>query len=356
MNTPHREPSAWSAPQRFTYDEARARTAIAQRARGRKLILDHIEWDCSLEPLACGALLDFGASDWSVRGEWAGAAFELRLPVTAADQWVRARFPSVEFPALPAPLQFAVFESIARDALAASTAMSRQGLVRIDALNQAPAADGLLPHAFAVRLSTPDSVVFATLSTDTLGLTLLAGMANAWPAAAGPFDADVINLPLRAEIGFATLLERELMGLVPGDAIVLQRSWIDQEGQIRFVHGGWGVRARAEAAHFVVTEPFHRTGNKMDNESEEDVEAIAAHPQTGLEDLPIRLLFDVGQVTMPLRAIRELQVGQVVELDRGLPHAVSIRANGALIGEGSLVEIDGRMAVSIGWLVARKGD
>ena len=44
---------------------------------------------------------------------------------------------------------------------------------------------------------------------------------------------------------------------------------------------------------------------------------------------------------------QRVQVGQVLDLGRPLSQAVNIRANGALIGTGELMEIGGRIAVGI---------
>ena len=66
-----------------------------------------------------------------------------------------------------------------------------------------------------------------------------------------------------------------------------------------------------------------------------------------LESLPVRLSFDLGEVTLTLAQVHALQVGQALTLDHPLQGAVRIRANGALIGEGDLVEVDGHIGVSI---------
>ncbi len=53
---------------------------------------------------------------------------------------------------------------------------------------------------------------------------------------------------------------------------------------------------------------------------------------------------------MTLSEIRLLQPGQVLDLGKPLASAVNIRANGTLIGLGELVEIDGRLGVSVAML------
>ena len=84
-------------------------------------------------------------------------------------------------------------------------------------------------------------------------------------------------------------------------------------------------------------------------------EGLLEEPHIGLDALPVRLHFDLGQRKMPLAEVTALQVGQVLELTRPLSQAVSIRANGALIGTGELMEIGGRIAVGITSLGRARG-
>lgn len=73
--------------------------------------------------------------------------------------------------------------------------------------------------------------------------------------------------------------------------------------------------------------------------------------QTGafsaLDRLLMRVAFDVGERTMTLGELQALHEGQVIELGQPLSTAVSIRVNGALVGTGEMVEVDGRLGVSV---------
>ena len=341
------------APPRLTRNEAEGRTLLAQHVRRCRFTLGDDPWEISLEPLARGATLSFGANDWLVRAEWAGAPFELRLPAAAADQWLRARFSDLELPQLPTAIRSAAFESALQDVLATLEATD-QGPVRIDGIDTArqaadTAAAQTSSHHFAMSLTSGDVTLWGTLTTDALGLMLMAGLAASQPAARGPVAQQNLPVLLRAEIGTATLSRQELHSLQPGEAILLEHSWVSQGGELWLGHGGWGLFVRSQDGQLVVTQPFQMTEDQMND----DIDGPAGDGLRGddmpvaLDALPVRLQFDLGQRTMPLAQVSELQVGQVLDLARPLSQAVSIRANGALIGMGELMEIGGRIAVGI---------
>jgi len=68
--------------------------------------------------------------------------------------------------------------------------------------------------------------------------------------------------------------------------------------------------------------------------------------------IPVRLSFDLGEIHLTLAELRALQPGQTIRLGHPVASAVRIRANGALIGEGELIEIDGLLGVSVSQLFA----
>lgn len=342
------------APHRLTRNEAEGRTLIAQHVRQREVALGDTVWSLTVEPLARDAAVAFGADDWTVTGAWAGAPFELRLAASVAQQWLKARMEPVDLPEqLPAPLQAAAFEAALQDTLDALEAAG-QGDVRIDRVAQddAPSSFAATPtgprHQFALALACGGARLWGTLTTDSLGLMLMAGLAAHHSPTRGPVARRGMPVLLRADIGTATLTRAELQSLTPGDAVVLSHSFTDDDGQIWLGSGGWGLRARPDGAQLVVTQALHMTEVQMrDDLDDADLDSLRGDAAVALDALPVRLQFDLGQRTMPLAQVSELQVGQVLDLGRPLSQAVNIRANGALIGTGELMEIGGRIAVGI---------
>lgn len=347
---------------RLTRNEAEGRSLIAQQVHQRELTLGDTVWSLSLQPLANDAASGFGADDWVVNADWAGAPFELRLAASAAEHWLRARFDAPDLPAqLPAPLpealRAAALEAALQDAMDALQATG-QGAVRVDGVMQ---AGELVPHvtpatgpshAFGLSLASGSARLWGTLKTDALGLMLMAGLAAHCSAPRGCVAMDSLPLLLRAEVGTAALSCAELRSLRPGDAVMLTHSFMDDAGQIWLGDGGWGLRARADGGRLVVTQPLHMTEVQMRDDIDDagprgTVRGTQGDEAVALDALPVRLHFDLGQRTMPLAEVSGLQVGQVLDLGRPLSQAVSIRANGALIGTGELMEIGGRIAVGI---------
>lgn len=66
-----------------------------------------------------------------------------------------------------------------------------------------------------------------------------------------------------------------------------------------------------------------------------------------LEDIPIRLSFELGRIELGLRDLRALGPGTVLPLSRPLAELVEITANGRRIGMGRLVEVGAGVAVQI---------
>ena len=68
---------------------------------------------------------------------------------------------------------------------------------------------------------------------------------------------------------------------------------------------------------------------------------------SSLADLPVRLSFDLGAQEISLSELNRTGVGSVFETGRTPENMVTIRANGAAVGRGELVDLDGRTGLRI---------
>lgn len=76
-------------------------------------------------------------------------------------------------------------------------------------------------------------------------------------------------------------------------------------------------------------------------------DATDAATDAALEQLPVTLSFELGQVALSLGALRRLTVGATLLLDGGGPASIAIVSGGRRIGSGEAVDVDGRLGVRI---------
>jgi len=71
-----------------------------------------------------------------------------------------------------------------------------------------------------------------------------------------------------------------------------------------------------------------------------------------LMQVPLALTVELGSARMPLASLLKLGTGSVVELDRGIAHAVDLLVNGKPIARGEIVAVGENFALRITELVA----
>lgn len=65
------------------------------------------------------------------------------------------------------------------------------------------------------------------------------------------------------------------------------------------------------------------------------------------EDLPVRVLFEIGRFDLALSELRRLDVGALLPLARGADNAVDILVSGKRVGRGTLIKIGESVGVRI---------
>jgi type III secretion protein Q len=79
----------------------------------------------------------------------------------------------------------------------------------------------------------------------------------------------------------------------------------------------------------------------------QDASNSSAPEASDLDDLPVRLVFEVGRLELLLSEIRRLAPGALLPLARPLDDAVDIVANGRRIGRGTMVSIGDSVGVRV---------
>lgn len=338
---------------RISTGEAQALTRIARHGVDLPLAAWPYGADVprlALVPFAAGA--ESPLADDAVRFsiDWAGARLHLDLPRTACAAWLRTQVGNVVFAELPASWQQALYQQ-ASGWLCAALSASGRGQAQCTAVARAgKSAPAGSPHRLLVTLNFPGTgdALYGVLHADGLGLLLVAGLIPpGTPQAPAVLDAASLPVTLRAAIGDTDLDTARLARLRRGDVVLVARPLLGPDQTLMLtVEAGAGARlgfrARLDGSTLTLLEaPIAMNSREPSDPAADDYTPIA------LDQLPVRLSFDVGGKTMTYGELAAFQIGETLELERPATDYVTVRANGALIGHGHLVEIDGRLGVRI---------
>jgi len=327
----------------------RACIAIAQRVSALPLSWEGGTWQLTLRPQLDPMPQPVGDSEWRVRFSWDGVPFELVLTSGSAQAWLGARFPGLDLPRLPDSFVAAVVER-ACDSLAGELASHRRANLQVDELVRGPVCAAGLVHVFDLEAVSQGQAVRARLSTDALGLTLLADQVAHLQVARCETTFTDLPIRLRAQVGATWLDAGRLSQLQRGDVILVEHPFGAADRALWVGCSVGGFQARVDGAMLLVQSLFGPGADRMPVEEDSPQDD---HDLTSLDRLPLRVVFDLGEVAMTLGELQALQVGQSIELGRPLSHAVRVRVNGALVATGELVEIDGRLGVTLSALSQR---
>jgi type III secretion system YscQ/HrcQ family protein len=109
---------------------------------------------------------------------------------------------------------------------------------------------------------------------------------------------------------------------------------------------GWTlIQEGSNSTRFRVDKYFERS---MSVDSATEPSTRASRPDVGA--LPLRLHVVVGEKELTLSEIQSFTPGTIVEVDATKSSLVRLMVNGKILGEGELVEVEGKLAVKVlGW-------
>ena len=158
--------------------------------------------------------------------------------------------------------------------------------------------------------------------------------------ALAPLPLDALRVPVHLRVGSCTLPLDELRTLHPGDVLMPERgggsTFVAVVGERLVWHGDWDGRTAAvgtprQAAGAAGAEEW-TMGDEMPPDA-------AGMPDAELNELPVRLVFEVGRVELTLGELSTVGPGHVFALPGGAPGMVDILASGRRIGQGELVQL-----------------
>lgn len=289
--------------------------------------------------------------------EWAGAQFCVYLPGAAVSTWLNASLTGIAMDALDEPLQaFAIETLLAQvcDAIDVTNVNGRPQVMADDLVDQS------FPHAWTltVRHEATHQVAYALLETDALGLMLLANLIRQAPPASNGLVDHMLPITIGVDLGWTTLGASELQGLQAQDTVFIDHYRVTPGGDLWLVAGTQGLCVRPQADSYCVTQSWTSLMNEIpkypdaqderDENFDDELASAQPHRAFDADAVPVRLTFSLGERQLTLGELRNLHPGETFELSRPLASGpVIIRANGAWVGTGDLVEIEGRVGVTV---------
>ena len=362
---------------RMSRNEAQARSLIASRSRTLR-VFGNSGWSLTLEPASLACPPPGLEPAWLIHADWSGARFVLEVPDQACVTWINRKLPDLDVVTVPEPLLAAALEAAMAEVASGFRPQARRGRLQVASVQRAGAPPGLA-HVFLMHLTQPqtESEIRALLHVDALGLLVIAGLVNRIEPGLNTLPDDSVRMPLRLAIGTTVLGQSALAALGRHDIVLIEECWLngsaDGMRSVLLIAGDGRVRVGFDGVSCTVLEPWEKAVNQAAGDPDDDeplvppgrLDANAAADRyptydgeddgadadaldlVELEDLPVRLVFDLGERMLTLGELRRLQPGHTFDLGRPLAGAVRIRANGALVGVGELVEIDGRLGVAV---------
>jgi type III secretion protein Q len=167
--------------------------------------------------------------------------------------------------------------------------------------------------------------------------------------AASVDPTDKLAITVSARVAAATLSVGEVAGLSPGDVVLVDEHCRQPLTAIAVI--GEHLVACLEltaAGGRIVTGPVRGRGSAWEWSMEKVPDAAQGDVAEGnLDDLPVKLVFELGRLDLSLGEVRKLAPGAVVPLVRPVEESLVIIANGRRIGRGMLVQIGDSLGVRL---------
>ena len=163
---------------------------------------------------------------------------------------------------------------------------------------------------------------------------------------------DDVPVTVRILAGVTDLTFGELGSLAAGDTVVCDHSWLGQR-QVAVVIGGRRLlRAGTGSGGFLLAQAQDvrdaREGRAWLSDSPISAGAYMDNKETtSLDEVEVKLVFEVGRLTMTMAELNRLDAGHVFDLNRAPDQAVDVFVMNRQIGSGELVLVGERIGVRL---------
>jgi type III secretion protein Q len=289
-----------------------------------------------------------------ILADWGNASIRIRLDISLLRTAVGALTESTADIELPAEIHAILVEAVLDKVftLIEKSTRKRFSLLSIQMIASQENVLGKYldryPHGITFQLDDGHYKYQAEAWVDILGLGFIANSLRILPPQPQPWDVwSALPFHLMLTVGWTTLAMEDLRSLAKFDVVLLDECLINDSFDSIVVMLGpkRAIEARIEGTRLHLIEEKEGILDDFDEDEADNPELL--EQTTDLDKLPVRLQFDLGERVIPFSEVQTLGPGYVLELGREIRRAVTIRANGYVIGEGELVDIDGRIGVSI---------
>lgn len=155
-----------------------------------------------------------------------------------------------------------------------------------------------------------------------------------------------LRVPL--ELGGTSIPLAMLRALAPGDVVSIESPLFEPSGQGRLHLGRLSVNGVLSLGNQPSLAITNRAYSPPEPAMDTEHDVLTEDERTpSLDDIPVRLSFELGTIELSLEELQGLAPGMVVPIGEALPPTVRIRCSGRWIGAGELVEVDGRLGVQL---------
>ncbi len=263
-------------------------------------------------------------------------SLDVGLPELPEPSSLGVAFAGIEIAALPEELLLGVLEAWLADPIAAlqSHAVSLQ----LEAW-QTTEPNVAATLGWELTWDGRERFLAGTLHATTESLNFITGLASrALPQPAR--DADAIPFPVQVALAHLPLPLSTLQALMVGDVLfppLSRGDWAQGKCELWSGENLLGLANRQQQTVRILN-------------MKQSIEANPTASNSGplrVDELPVQVVFDVGQVELSVGQLRTVGEGYTFELPGVPERLVTIRANGREIGQGELVEVGEKVGVRI---------
>jgi type III secretion system YscQ/HrcQ family protein len=186
------------------------------------------------------------------------------------------------------------------------------------------------------------------IQSDAVGLDWLTARVDRLP---GKRFRTFSHLPLtaRIEIGRVKMSFTEMDSLSPLDILLPEGGGALGEREVQ-IHCGQSLTLAGRLAapdRVLIQNIISDNGVRLKMPPSRP--ATAAPQESNLSDIPVTLVFEIGQTQLTMGELSQLQPGYTFQLSEPLDidRPVTIRANGVAVGRGDIVQIDDTLGIRI---------